>query len=334
MTSGKTQDHIPASMQVRLWGTRGSLPAPLAPAQVESRIRSVLERFAEEPKQDISKFLEQLPTHEYGGYGGNTPCIEVSVGDDRLIIDAGSGLRTLGYDLMRGPCGRGQGEVHLLFTHFHWDHLIGLPFFTPIFIPGNRIHAYAVQPELADVFPMIFRKPFFPVELRHLGAKIESHALSPREPRQIGPFRVTPYRLDHPDPCWGYRIEHGGRSFAYCVDTEGTRVSVEQLGEDLPLYRDADLMVFDGQYTLMETMEKVNWGHATAAIGLEIALREGVKKVVFMHHDPASSDAAIASASQQVRLFHETRRREAARTGQTLRDVEWCFAIEGTAYEV
>src|SRR4051812_45194893 len=243
-------------MQIKLWGTRGSLPAPFPPHELERHIRQLFDSFFESGRKshaEVPDFLAALPRHLFGAYGGNTPCVQVSSPEGSVIIDGGSGIRPLGHELMNGACGSGTGEVHILFTHFHWDHLIGLPFFTPIFIPGNKIHVCAVQPDLPDVFKALFKKPYFPVPLDQLGSKIVYHRLEPRKAVQFGEFKVTPYQLDHPDPCWGFRIEKDGKVYSHCVDTECTRVSREQLGPDLPLYQDIDLMVFDAQYTLMET---------------------------------------------------------------------------------
>jgi phosphoribosyl 1,2-cyclic phosphodiesterase len=329
-------------MRVIFRGVRGSLPSPLLPSQVEDRIRSVLSEYSQtiqkspEKAADLDGFLRSLPPEKSGGFGGNTPCIEVvsSSGNTRLFVDGGSGIRLAGYDLLSGPCGKGKGEVHILFTHFHWDHLIGLPFFTPIFIPGNQIHVYAVQPDLPDVFKTVFKKPYFPLNLEQLGAKIHYHQIEPRKPMKIGEIQFTPYQLDHPDPCWGYKFEADGKTMAYCVDTEGTRVSREELGLDLPLYQGLDLMVFDAQYTLMEAIEKVNWGHAAAALGIDIALREGVKKVLFMHHDPASSDPKIASAREQTARYLETQIKGARRSGQALPHLDWDYAREGMVIDL
>lgn len=326
-------------MKIKIWGARGSLPAPLTPAALESRMMELVEGFLEAghtQKSEIPKFFSSLPAHRLGGYGGNTPCVEVTAGNHQAIIDAGSGIRMLGYDLMKGPCGSGKGEAHLFFTHFHWDHLIGLPFFTPIFIPGNTIHVYAVQADLKDVFRTLFRKPYFPLDLEQIGARIVYHALDPRKPFGFGEMTITPYQLDHPDPCWGYKIEHAGRAYSHCVDTEATRTSHEELGPDLPLYQGVDLMIFDAQYTLIETIEKVNWGHAAAPVGLDIAMREGVKKVVFMHHDPASTDEKIAAAEAQARRYYETQLRSAKRTGvdSGIREIDWIYAREGMFFEL
>lgn len=326
-------------LEVKLWGARGSLPSPPTPASLEKRISGVIELFLERghgKKEEIAAFLAALPSHQLGGYGGNTPCIEFKGGDPqhRLIVDGGSGIRPLGYDLLSGPCGKGKGEVHILFTHFHWDHLIGLPFFTPIFIPGNTVHVYAVQPDLPDVFRSVFRKPYFPLNLEQLGAKIVYHRLEPRKPKTFWDMTITPYELDHPDPCWGFRVERGGKSVAHCVDTECTRMSRQEMGPDLPLYQNLDLMIFDAQYTLMETIEKVNWGHAAASLGIDIALREKVKKVVFMHHDPASTDEKIAEAEAQARRYYDVQLKTAKRAGTELPSVEWLFAREGMIFKV
>ncbi|OFZ82972.1 MAG: MBL fold metallo-hydrolase [Bdellovibrionales bacterium RIFOXYD1_FULL_53_11] len=324
-------------MRVRLWGVRGSLPAPMIPAVIETREREILELFIDSKyskKAELSKFLDTLPVHTRGTFGGNTPCVSVESGNNQLIVDGGSGIRRLGYDLLRGPCGKGAGEVHILFTHFHWDHLIGVPFFVPVFIPGNVIHVYAVQDGVESVFRTLFKKPFFPVEYEMLGARFVYHKLEPRKPVKFGLLTVTPYQLDHPDPCWGFKFECGGKVFSHCVDTECTRVTRDQLGLDLPLYQGVDLMTFDAQYTLMETIEKMNWGHAAASLGLDIAMREGVKKVVFMHHDPASSDEKIAAAELQARQYYKGQLKNAKRAGLQAQEVDWCFGKEDMEFEL
>jgi len=325
------------SMRIKIWGARGSLPSPLTPSALEAHLRAVLLEFAEtggKRRSDVESFLAQLPRHKFGGYGGNTPCVEVQSDGHQVIIDGGSGIRPLGYEMLAGLCGKGKGEVHILFTHFHWDHLIGLPFFTPIFIPGNKIHVYAVQADLPDVFKTVFRKPYFPVQLEQLGAQIIYHQLDPRKAFSLGGMQITPYQLDHPDPCWGYKFEKNGKSFAHCVDTECTRVSPEQLGPDLPLYQNVDLMIFDAQYTLMETIEKVNWGHAAASLGIDIAIREKVKRVLFMHHDPASSMEKVAAAESQARRYYEAQMKGFRRSGVEAHAVDWSFAYEGLSLEL
>lgn len=327
----KAESKASSQMCVKVWGARGSLPAPMTPEELQQHMRNLLVEFAERgftSPNEVDRFLASVPRQRFGGYGGNTPCIEVSTNQQQLIIDGGSGIRQLGYDLMAGPCGRGEGEVHILFTHFHWDHLIGLLFFTPIFIPGNKIHVYAVQADLPDVFKTLFKKPYFPVELEQLGATIEYHRLAPRQPIVFNDITVTPYELDHPDPCWGFKFESGGKAFAHCVDTECIRISREELGPDLPLYQNLDLMIIDAQYTVMESFERINWGHASARRGIDIAMREGIKRVLFMHHDPGASMGKIAAAETQARHYYE-HRLDSPPPNSAVSPVEWTFAFEG-----
>jgi len=321
------------ALNIKLWGVRGSFPAPLPSAQLDKRLHDTLTGFLEsnpEGGADVQKYFNSLPRHAHTGFGGNTTCVELTSGNGRIIIDGGSGIRSLGYELMAGPCGKGQGEVHIIFTHVHWDHIIGLLFFTPIFIPGNKIHIYSVESDLKEVFETLFKKPFFPVPLAQLGSIIRYHHLEPRKPVQIQGIQVTPYLLDHPDPCWGYKFEKNGKTYSHCVDTECTRVTRAELGADLPLYQNVDLMLFDAQYTLMETIERVNWGHAAASLGLDIAMREGIGKVLFVHHDPASSDEKIAAAEAQARRYYKSQMNVQRRdSGVHLKEVDWSFAYEG-----
>jgi phosphoribosyl 1,2-cyclic phosphodiesterase len=322
-------------MKVKLWGVRGSLPTPQHPEQIESRIAEVLERFDSERHEhvDAKSFLKTVPQVLKAGFGGNTACVEVfdrtGETEHRLIIDAGSGLRVLGEKLMGEGYGSKPNVSHLLFTHFHWDHLIGLPFFSPVFMKNQTVHLYAVQEDLEFCVRSLFKKPFFPVPFEALGAKLVFHVLKPRTKIEIDGFSVTPYELDHPDPCWGYRIERGGRVYAHCVDTEAHRVSRADMGLDAALYENANLVLFDAQYTMVEAAEKMNWGHSAGPIGLEIALRENVQRILFAHHDPGASDEKIVDAERQTRAYLEAYTEQQKRAGNATPTVQWSFAREG-----
>jgi phosphoribosyl 1,2-cyclic phosphodiesterase len=303
------------------------------PEVIERRIREILEKYISS-QLSVNEFLSKFQRQNFGGYGGHTACVDIRSSKQNLIVDAGSGIRPLGEELMNGPCAKGQGVVDILFTHFHWDHLVGLPFFTPIFIPGNKIRVHAVQTNVEEVFRHVFQKPYFPVPYERLAADIEFHHLQPRQTVNFGDIKVTPYQLDHPDPCWCYKFEQGTANFAYCVDTEGVRASPEAMAEDLPLYQDIDLMVFDAQYTFAESIDKIDWGHSSGPIGIDIALREKVKRVIFIHHDPSASDQKIFEAELQTREYFEACVRDSKRKNIQLPDLQWEFGYDGMEIEL
>lgn len=322
------------AMKVKLWGVRGSLPTPHPPQEHREVLHHILNLYekSRDNFKSPTQFLESLGPQTVGGFGGHTSCIQVRSGDNSLIIDGGSGLRRLGERLLLGDLGRGKGEAHILLTHFHWDHLIGLPFFVPIFVPGNTINFYSPHKDLEHNIRLMFRKPNFPVEFENLASKIQFHYLEPRVPRKFWDISVTPYQLDHPDPCWGYRFEKGGKVFSHCVDSEMTRVSREDLGPDLPLYQGVDLAIMDAQYTFVEASEKINWGHASAPVGLDLAMREGIKKVLFIHHDPGASDVRIQELERQTRDYYELALKHSRQQNRPHFDVDWQFAREETEY--
>lgn len=320
------------SLTLKFWGVRGSLPAAPTPIDWTNHIEGVLKNFFAMGYRDpseISNYIQSIDIALLGGYGAATTCIEVLSPAAQIIIDGGSGIRNLSEYIMAGKAGRVKGPFHIFMTHFHWDHVIGLPFFTPHFIPGCEVHYYAVQPELENIIRGIFRRPNFPVPFEALNSKVIFHSLEPRKPFKINDMTVTPYKLDHPDPCWGFKVESGGKTYAHCVDTEGTRITREELGADLPLYQGVDLMYFDAQYTLPELAEKANWGHSASQVGLDIALREGIKKVYFSHHDPGARVQHVQELKKQTQEYYESRQRFATQNSKTLPVVEWDFAREG-----
>ncbi|HZJ54854.1 MAG TPA: MBL fold metallo-hydrolase [Myxococcaceae bacterium] len=247
-------------------------------------------------------------------YGGNTPCVEVRVGGRRLILDAGSGLRALGESL-RDP--GDPVEADFLFSHYHYDHLQGLPFFAPLAEPGNRFVFHGPRREgrsIQDVLEGQMVPPYFPVTLDHLArAEIEFRSIEPGEPFDIGPVHLTSTELDHPGGSLGYRLEYGGRTLVYATDVEHTERPAETLVE---LARDADVLLHDAMYTDTEYEERRGWGHSTWAGALATAEAARVKKLVLFHHDPDRDDRALEAVLKRAqKRFRNT---FAAREGQTI----------------
>jgi len=232
------------------------------------------------------------PGPDQSVYGGNTACVEVCAGDTRIILDAGTGLRTLGNERMAsGP--RHCTNSTILLSHLHWDHVCGLPFFTPIYVPGHRVEIASgpngVLPH-DEAIRSLFRAPFFPVDFADLGGTVTTRELRANDQFQIGDITVTMAKLNHPDPVYGFRLEHGGQSIVYATDTEHFSCVDPTLER---LAAGADILIYDSQYTPEEYPAKVGWGHSTWQAGAELARAAGVPQLVLFHHDPGRSDAQM-----------------------------------------
>lgn len=259
-------------MTIRFWGTRGSIPTP-GPHTVK--------------------------------YGGNTSCVEVDLGGDYLIIfDAGSGIRELGDSLQKSG---ERTKGHIFLSHFHWDHIQGLPFFAPIYLPENQFTIYGCENRevklgklLADQMESIY----FPVPLRRFGAGLQFHPMDEGK-HTIEGFRLNTVHLNHPSNTLGYVIEHRERKFGYVTDNEFITDFTEKPKGDLrtqfdeynlkiiDFIRDADLIIIDSQYTKEEYQAKRGWGHSHYEAVLTVAMAANVKKCVLFHHDPTHSDDDI-----------------------------------------
>jgi len=257
-------------------------------------------------------YIKSLPVLVRGTAGGNTTCVEVQAGGETFIIDAGSGLRDLGLELMKGPCGHGEGTIHLLFSHLHWDHIQGFPFFVPAHIPGNRIFIYSIHD--AHLGLRTQQNPLnFPVSLEQMNATIEFKQLQVGQPFQIGSVTLNTLENAHPGKSYSYRFEDDHSIFVQSSDSEYKRLDEITLQPYVDFFKDADALVFDAQYTLEDVWRhKVDWGHSSAMIGVDLAQAAGVKKLILFHYDPTYSDnqlldiqaSAIAYRDQNAKQNH------------------------------
>jgi len=272
-------------MEIRFWGVRGSIASP---------------------------------GPETALVGGNTSCVEVRCGDEHIVLDAGTGLRTLGNELMKQ---RAPVKTSLLLSHFHWDHIQGLPFFVPAYLPTTKLTVVGSSDgrhTLRDKLSRQMTEPHFPVQLDDLSAELAYREVRPSQIFEIGDVRVKVARLNHPGGVYAYRLEHGGRSLVYATDTEHYACVDPTL---LALACGADMLVYDAQYTPEEYRgevggSKVGWGHSTYVAGAELANAAGIGRLVLFHHDPQRSDAAVIAIEEAARaLFADT---IAAREGMVL----------------
>jgi phosphoribosyl 1,2-cyclic phosphodiesterase len=233
--------------------------------------------------------------------GGNTSCVEVRCKQTLLVLDAGTGLRRLGDWLTtRGDTVR----AHLLFSHVHWDHIQGLPFFGPIYRPETQLTLYGA-PEggsLREILESQMQSPTFPVSLAQAPAAIAYHTIEPRGPLAIGSLQVTAAPLRHPNGVLAFRVECEGRSVVYATDTEhDPNGAIDDTLVELA--RRADLLIYDAQYTPEEYDGTVGfprrgWGHSTWAEGVRVARAADVGRLILFHHEPSHDDAQVAAIEQ------------------------------------
>ncbi|AFZ13428.1 beta-lactamase domain protein [Crinalium epipsammum PCC 9333] len=249
------------------------------------------------------------PGPETVRYGGNTPCVEMRVGGERLIFDGGTGLRVLGQSLLSQM----PVEAYMFFTHSHWDHIQGFPFFVPAFIKGNRFHIHgAPAPNGATIKQRLndqMLHPNFPVPLQIMGADLQFYDIEMRGKIQIGDVTIENAPLNHPGDATGYRISWNGYAAAYITDTEHFP---DRLDENvLELAHNADVLIYDATYTEEEysspASSKVGWGHSTWVEGVKVARAANVKKLVIFHHDPLHNDDFLDRLGEEaVQEFPDT----------------------------
>ncbi len=259
----------PPDFVVQFWGVRGSIPAP---------------------------------SSETVRYGGNTSCVEMRVGGKRLIFDGGTGLRVLGEHLIKQM----PIEAYMFFTHSHWDHIQGFPFFKPAFIRGNRFHIYgAIAPNGATMKQRLHDQmlhPNFPVPMQVMQSDLKFYDLFPGDVMNIDDITIETGPLNHPNTAMGYRVTWQGRTVVYATDTEHFP---DRMDENLlHLARDANILIYDACYTDEEYHDpkspKVGWGHSTWQEAVKLAKAARVRKAVIFHHDPNHTDDFLDEVEAQV----------------------------------
>ncbi|MHB9098458.1 MAG: MBL fold metallo-hydrolase [Syntrophales bacterium] len=269
-------------MLIRCWGARGSIP---------------------------------VSGQEYLRYGGDTTCIEVRTrNDDIIIIDAGSGVRRLGNQLLTED----RLDYMMLFTHAHWDHIMGFPFFRPIYFSETHIKLFGCPFAQASVKGMISRimaPPNFPVRFEEITAEI-SYQETCQDTFELGSLRVTPIALSHPNQGMGYRFEEEGKSFVFLTDNELTYRHPGGMGyEDYRSFaKGADLLIHDAEYRPEDYRLTRTWGHSVYTDALRLALDAGVARLGLFHHNQERTDQAVEEMVEDCRRVS---------TGHSLQ----CFAM-------
>jgi phosphoribosyl 1,2-cyclic phosphodiesterase len=239
-------------------------------------------------------------------YGGNTPCLELVAPDGSVIIlDCGTGLRALGTRWTAPAAGHGA-ETHILVTHYHWDHIQGIPFFSPLYAETNEFHFYSFRSKflgrdsLKQVFETQMALPYFPVDLSAMSAKRKFKEVEGGDVFKIGENTVTARELNHPQGCLGFRIDTAAGSVVYATDNEPGNAKLDESLRELAA--GADIFINDAQYTPEQlAATRKGWGHSSWLEGVKIARQVGAKTLVLFHHDPDSTDRMIDSLLRQAR---------------------------------
>ena len=297
-------------MKVTVWGARGSHPTPTTPEQVKSKISTVVGRLRPEDlrsNESKERFLRTLPDWLFGTVGGNTPCIEVMANSgDRVIVDAGTGIVRFGDAFLAR--GEERFVFHIFFTHFHYDHLQGLPFFVPAYNPKAKLHFYSPIPELETIVTGQMRHPYFPITMEDkMTRNIEYHHLKEGDREvMIGGARVRWRELNHPGRAFAYRIDDGERSFCHCSDVELLERDFDRTPENSAFFEGLDLLILDTQYTLGEAIDKINWGHSSFSLGVDFASAWKVKRLMLFHHEPKYDDKRLFHNLNSARWYART----------------------------
>ena len=322
-------------MLVKLHGVRCSLPSPVLPTQLKNHITHLFDGFCKSPyaeNLDYKGFLDILPMHTIGGFGGNTISVEVSdAKKNSIFIDAGTGIRTPALELMQKSTESGNSEIHILFTHYNLDTIMGLPLFLPLYKEGNTVHFYTIQNEFESHIKTLLNKQFSAASLEQLPAKIQFHTLEVKKTVSINGFSVTPYFFNQKSTSAAYKIEKNGKTYSHCVNTENDSGKNSSNVPDIQLYQNVNFMLHDGQHTITKKYEKIDSGNVSAPVGLEIAMKEKVKKILFTNHDAWASDDEISERflNSFDQLLEYLNKNKVAKL-----TIDWGVAYEGQIIEV
>lgn len=295
-------------MKVKFWGCRGSLPSSMRGENIDSKLRFALEKAIAEglnSNADLDQFIQSLPFGIRSTYGTNTPCVEITGGDEIIICDAGSGIRDLGKFLVSNP-DRSPRVINLFMSHLHWDHIQGFPFFIPAYIQGTVIRIWGKHDTLEQAFINQQNPPNFPVLLEDMGANISFNTLDLNQTYSIGNVQVNLIEQPHPGLSYGFCFQQDGKKVVYSTDIEHQDVVDDAENPYIAFYKNADILIIDGQFNLADHLyTKQNWGHSSNLIAIEMAVLSHVKTLCIFHGDHSLDDIQLDKFLTDSRRYLE-----------------------------
>ncbi|MBT63782.1 MAG: hypothetical protein CML13_11280 [Puniceicoccaceae bacterium] len=294
-------------MKAIIWGSCGSLPAPSTSESIRQKVRDAIWGAREHSFENldaVDAYLETLPHCERGTYKANTSCVQIQAkSDDFIFCDAGTGLRDFALSQSKDAP---PATYHIFISHLHWDHIQGFPFFTPAYKAGNRIIFHGFHKDTERAIRAQMDAPCFPVPFEAMQADIEFDIRENGASFQVDDVQVTTIKQQHPGDSWGYCFEEHGKRIIFSSDSEHGPEARDEGYRFVDFFRDADVLIFDGQYTFEEaTNEKRNWGHSDHMTAVELSARSKVRQLIVFHHEPAYSDADIEEIHKDALRYNE-----------------------------
>lgn len=288
-------------MIIHFWGVRGSVPTPITPQQVQSKIMAAIQRAKPsdlENAETRAKFVSSLPSWIFGTTGGNTACVELQHENTHIILDAGTGIRAM------GKARQCPDKYYMFFSHFHWDHIQGFPFFDHAYYPDVKFEIYSHYDNAEAYFWDQMKEPYSPPSVpKTIARNIEFKKVSAGEEINIDGIKINSWKMRHPGDSYAFSFDVDGKKFVYATDVElkSTDYRGDFAGE--AVFRNADVIAIDSQYTVEEVYRKENWGHSAFCYAIDFAVYWNIKKVYLFHHEPAYDDKKLNSILQAARWY-------------------------------
>ena len=300
-------------MKIKFWGTRGSIPVSLTAPDVRAKLlvalRGARGRSFDAPGE-MEAYVDSLGFDVAGTFGGHSSCVQIETGGpEHFILDLGTGVRPLGQSMMErfGPAV--PQTYHVFMSHLHWDHIMGLPFFTPVYIPGNKIIIHSCHPHVEFALRRQQAEPSFPVRFDYFSADISFDVMTPGQTKDIAGTQVTAHAQRHAGDSYGWRFDRDGQRVVYTTDSEHRVEDEAERAAFIAFFDRADVVVFDAMYSLADCISvKADWGHSSNIVGVELCQAAHARKLVLFHHEPAYSDAQIALVLRETQRFEQITR--------------------------
>lgn len=300
-------------MKLRIWGSRGSIPVSLTAPDVRAKIVHALQGAAAVDLSDraaLERYVDGLGFDVAGTFGGHSSCVQIETGgQEHVVLDLGTGVRALGQQMLARFGAQAPQTYHVFLSHLHWDHIMGLPFFTPVYIPGNRIVVHTCHPHAEFALRRQQDEPSFPVRFDQFSAAFTFHVATPGEAFDVDGTRVIAHAQRHAGDSYGWRFERAGKCLVYSTDSEHRLEDEDERAGFVAFFDRADVVVFDAMYSLAEAISvKADWGHSSNIVGVELCQAARVKRLLMFHHEPANSDSQIARILDETRRFEQITR--------------------------